>query len=111
MIKNFNDTTTEPKAYKIKNNTQEMATVNTTTQVTMQTETLKISQELQKQLLDLFNEVKRGGKNLKNRAYQNTPDNPHSQGQTQKNIVGHMEPATTILIIVDAGLLVIKLIL
>ena len=53
-----------------------IATANIATQVTMQTETLKVLQEMQKQLQNLSNEVKNGNKTNKKREYKKTPDDP-----------------------------------
>jgi hypothetical protein len=49
---------------------------NIATQVTIQTETLKVLQEMQKQLQNLSNEVKNGNKTNKKREYKKTPDDP-----------------------------------
>ena len=65
------------------NNTQEdeldietPVAANTVTQMSVQTETLKVLSDLQKQLQALTSEVRSGGDKNKKREYKKTPDDP-----------------------------------
>ena len=68
------------------NNTpQDFPTANAAAQVSVQTETLKVLQQLQQQLQSLSQEVKNGARNTKNRVFKKTPDDPpYTRSETSK---------------------------
>ena len=59
--------------YDNNSNKNELETTNTVTQTAVQSEILKVLQQLQKQLQNLTDEVKTG---KKKRDFEKTPDNP-----------------------------------
>ena len=55
------------------------AAVNAVTNMSIQTETLKVLQDLHKQLQNLTQEVKNGGQKKDKKDFKKTPDNPPFQ--------------------------------
>lgn len=72
LLQDFNDPNIQPE-YETNLKNTELETANAVTQTAVQSETLKVLQQLQKQLLNLTDEVKTG---KKKRDFKKTPDNP-----------------------------------